>query len=118
MKKFINNIFAIKGAFFYSISGIRYLMKERAFRQELGIGIILIIIESFRNNSHQMALYLFSSYILILILEAVNSAIEATIDRISLEKHELSKKAKDIGSSFVFIAMVHFGIVWLISWIS
>ena len=117
MKKFIENLFAINGAFFYSLSGLSYLMKERAFRQELGVGIILIFIEIFRNNSHQMALYLFSSYFLILILEGVNSAIEATIDRVGLEKHELSKKAKDIGSSVVFIAMVHFGIIWLISWI-
>ena len=54
---------------------------------------------------------------LILLMEALNSAIEAAIDRISQEKHELSKKAKDIGSAAVFIAMIHFAIVWILSFI-
>jgi diacylglycerol kinase (ATP) len=52
---------------------------------------------------------------LILMAETINSAIETMIDRISSRRHELSKKAKDIGSSLVFIAILHFGIVWIFS---
>ena len=59
---------------------------------------------------------MFSAYVLILLAEAINSAIETTSDRISPEKHELSKKAKDIASAAVFIAIIHFAIVWILSW--
>ena len=117
MKVFIKNLFAIKNAFFYTLSGLKYLIKERPFRQELGIAVILIFIEFFKNTSFSMLIYLISSYFLILITEGINSAIESIIDRISSERHELSKKAKDIGSAVVFIAMVHFGIVWILSFI-
>lgn len=110
-----NDILAIKNAFFYSLSGLRYLLRERAFKQELCCGIILFFIEIFRNTPLAFLLYLFSSYMLILLIEALNSGIEAAIDRISPEKHELSKKAKDIGSAAVFIAMLHFGVIWIIS---
>lgn len=117
MKTFIRNLFAIKNAFFYTLNGLKYLIRERPFRQELGVFVILICIEFFKNTSLSMLMYLFSSYFLILISEAINSAIEAAIDRIGKEKHELSKKAKDIGSAFVFLAMFHFGIVWILSFI-
>ena len=79
--------------------------------------ILLGIIEIFRDTSLNMRLYLFSSFMLILFAEAMNSAIEATVDRVGLEKHELSKKAKDIGSAAVFITMVHFAITWVLSFI-
>ena len=108
----------IKGAFnafFYSMSGLKYLLKERAFKQELMVFAVLAVIECFRNTSLPMLLYMFSSYMLILLAEALNSAVEAAVDRIGSEKHELSKKAKDIGSAAAFIMMVHFGIVWLLS---
>ncbi len=111
----IDDLKAVKNAFFYSMSGLKYLLKERAFRQELIVLLILIFIELFRDTLLTMRLYLFSSYMLILLAEALNSAIEATIDRIGPEKHELSKKAKDIGSAAAFIMMVHFGIVWISS---
>jgi diacylglycerol kinase (ATP) len=62
-------------------------------------------------------LYLFSSYFFVLIVEAINSAIEITVNRISFEKHNLSKKAKDIGSAAVFFAILHLGIVWILSFI-
>lgn len=113
----MKNIVAIKNAFFYSMSGIKYLLEERAFRQELVVMVFLGIIEIFRNTTPIMRLYLFTSYILILLAEALNSAIEATVDRIGLEQNEFSKKAKDIGSAATFLMMVHFGIVWGMSFI-
>ncbi len=115
MKNNLENIIAIKNAFFYSLNGIKYLLKERAFKQELFCGAILSFLEFFRNTSSAMLLYLFSSFMLILLAEALNSAIESVVNRISFEKHELSKKAKDIGSAAVFIAMLHFAIVWILS---
>lgn len=105
---------AIKNAFCYSMSGMCYLLKERAFRDELKLGLLLFIGEFFRNTSHEMRLYLLTAYILVLITEALNTAVEAAIDRIGSEKHELSKQAKDIGSAAVFLALVHLGIVWLL----
>lgn len=117
MKNSVKNLSAIKNALFYSLSGIKFLLKERAFKQELVCGLLLAFIELFRNTSIPMLLYLFSSYILILLAEALNSAIETVVDRISLQNHELSKKAKDIGSAVVFIAMLHFGIIWILSFI-
>ncbi|MBQ2176013.1 MAG: diacylglycerol kinase [Alphaproteobacteria bacterium] len=113
----MRSIIAVKNAFFYSMSGLKYLLKERAFCQELIVMAVLIVIEMFRDTSLNMRLYLFTSYMLILLAEALNSAIEATVDRISHERHELSKKAKDIGSAATFIMMLHFGIIWLLSFI-
>jgi len=112
---FFKNIIAIKNAFFYSVNGIKFLLKERAFKQEIFCGVILSLIELFRNTSYYMLLYMFSSFILILLAESLNSAIEVAIDRISFEKNELSKKAKDIGSAAVFITMLHFAIIWILS---
>ena len=113
----MKSIIAIKEAFFYSISGLKYLLVERAFCQELMVMALLGIVECFRDTTLSMRLYLFASYMLVLLAEAINSAIEATVDRISLKKHELSKKAKDIASAAVFITMVHFAIVWILSFI-
>ena len=113
----MKSLIAIKDAFFYSMSGLRYLFKERAYKQEHVVLAILCIVEICRNTSVYMRLYLFSSFVLILFAEAVNSAIEAVVDRVGLERHELSKKAKDIASAAVFITMVHFAIVWIISFI-
>ncbi len=113
----MKSLIAIKDAFFYSMSGFRYLFKERAYKQEHVVLAILCIVEICRNTSVYMRLYLFSSFVLILFAEAVNSAIEAVVDRVGLERHELSKKAKDIASASVFITMVHFAIVWIISFI-
>ena len=54
------------------------------------------------------------SLLLVLLVELLNSAIEATVDRISLEDHHLAKRAKDIGSAAVLISLVHVGLVWLL----
>lgn len=113
----MKDIIVIKNAFFYSMSGLKYLLKERAFRQELAVAVLLGIVELFRDTSPTIRLYLFTSYMLILLAEALNSAIEATVDRIGPELHEFSKKAKDIGSAAAFLMMVHFGVVWVLSFI-
>ncbi|MDR0640443.1 MAG: diacylglycerol kinase [Holosporales bacterium] len=113
----MKSILAIKSALLYSIDGVGALVKERAFRQELLLGGVLAGIESsIGNKSALILLYLLGSYLLILITECINSAIEAVIDRIGPERHLLSKKAKDLGSAAVFMALIHFGIAWTASW--
>jgi len=57
---------------------------------------------------------LIGSLILVLIVELLNSAVEATVDRISFENHRLAKRAKDIGSAAVMLALVNAGVVWLL----
>ncbi|MDR1233740.1 MAG: diacylglycerol kinase [Holosporales bacterium] len=113
----MKSILAIKYAFLYSIDGLRILLKERAFRQELILGFILGIIEYlFGDKPTLVLLYLLGSYFLVLITECINSAIEIVVDRISIEQHPLSKKAKDLGSLAVLISLIHLGIAWTISW--
>ena len=64
-------------------------------------------------NAIELVLLIFST-LLVPIVELLNSAIEATVDRISLEKHKLAKRAKDIGSAAVFLSLVNLSAVWLI----
>ena len=102
-------------AFGYSIEGFKSAFKnEDAFRQELVLAIILIPTGILiGENGFQKAL-LVSSILAVLIVELLNSGIEATVDRISLEKNSLAKRAKDIGSAAVFLTIVNAILTWLI----
>lgn len=86
-------------------SGFLYLLKERSFLQELLLLPFLVVFLFVFEISVCLRLYCFFSYLLILIAEALNTCVETVVDRISKEKNELSKKAKDIGSAAVFISM-------------
>lgn len=113
MKISLKNL-SIISALIHSLDGLKYLAKERAFVQEI-IFSIVVCISLFLSYSPLMnKLYVFSAYCLILIIEALNTSIETTVNRISMQKHPLSKKAKDIGSAAVFIAMVHFAITFIV----
>ena len=87
----------------YSFSGFKVAyQKEEAFRQEILLTIILVLLAFYiANNAIEIVLLIFS-ILLVPIIELVNSAIEATVDRISMKKHKLSMRAKDIGSAAVF----------------
>ncbi len=98
----------LRNATRYSLDGIRYLLKERAFVQELLIMPFLIVYLFASEVVSYIKLYIVFSYVLLLITEALNTCVEVIIDRISSDQHELSKKAKDVGSAAVFIAIVHF----------
>ena len=99
----------------YSFSGFKAAFQnEDAFRQEVFLTIVLVPLAFYiANNSLEIVLLLFSS-LLVPIIELLNSAIEATVDRISLEQHKLAKRAKDIGSAAVFLSLVNLFAVWLI----
>lgn len=100
-------------AFFYSIDGFRAAWKhEDAFRQETILALLLVPLALYLGDNAVQRVLMIASVLLVLIVELVNSAIEATVDRISLENHRLAKRAKDIGSAAVLIALVNVWVVW------
>ncbi|OCZ10335.1 diacylglycerol kinase [Acinetobacter pittii] len=99
----------------YSISGFKAAYKnEAAFRQIVLINIILIPVSFFLDVSRSEHVLLIIVCLFAMIVELYNSAIEAVVDRVSLEKHQLSKNAKDMGSAAQFVALSIIAITWLI----
>jgi diacylglycerol kinase (ATP) len=93
------------------IAAIRH---EDAFRQELIMAAVLVPLALWLGaNGFERAL-LIATVLLVLIVELLNSAVEATVDRISFENHLLAKRAKDIGSAAVMLSLATAGIVWLL----
>jgi diacylglycerol kinase (ATP) len=102
-------------AFGYSLSGFKVAFaKEDAFRQEVFLSIILVTVAVYISNSSIELVLLIGSTLLVPIVELLNSAIEAAVDRISFEHHILAKRAKDIGSAAVFLSIINLLAVWLI----
>lgn len=100
-------------AFFYTLDGLRAAYRhEDAFRQEVWLACLLIPLAFFLPASGTGRALMVGSVLLVLIIELINSAIEAAIDRISLEHHKLSKRAKDIGSAAVMIALINVIATW------
>lgn len=98
----------------YSWYGIKATYKyEEAFRQEAWLAIILTPVAFFIATSGIELALLLGSLLLVLIVELLNSAIEAVVDRIGSEKHELSGRAKDIGSAAVFFALMNVVVIWV-----
>ena len=90
----------------YAIAGLKAAYKhEHAFRQELVIVTIGTVVALVLNISTYQKLFLISVLVFVLIVELFNSAIEAIVDRVSLERHPLSKNAKDMGSAAVMLAI-------------
>ena len=101
-------------AFKNSLSGLRFaLNEESAFRQELVLAIILVIIAIFAPVALLEKTLMISSVIVVLIVELLNSSVEAAVDRISLSKHGLSKRAKDYGSAAVLLSFLLAGGVYV-----
>lgn len=100
-------------ALFYSIAGFKAAFRhEDAFRQEVFLAILLIPAALFAPANGLGKALMIGSVLLVLIVELLNSAVEAAIDRISLEQHRLSKRAKDIGSAAVMLALLNVAVVW------
>lgn len=98
----------------YSLQGMRDSFRtEAAFRQEVALATLLIPVALLLDVSLLEKALLISSVLLVLIVELINTAIEAVVDRISLEKHPLSGKAKDAGSAAVLLALIACGLLWL-----
>jgi diacylglycerol kinase (ATP) len=87
---------------------------EAAFRQELASAVLVIPLGLWLGHSGVERVLLIAPMLLILIVELLNSAIEATVDRIGFERHALAGLAKDIGSAAVFMSFVLLATVWLL----
>lgn len=88
--------------------------EEAAFRQELAFAALVIPLGLWLGHTGVERALLTGPVLLILVVELINSAIEATVDRIGFERHALAGLAKDIGSAAVFMSFVLFGAVWLL----
>jgi len=102
-------------ALFYSIDGLKAAYRhEDAFRQEILLAAVLIPVALFVPASGMGKALMIASVLLVLIVELLNSAVEATVDRVSLEHHRLAKRAKDIGSAAVLFSIINVITVWIL----
>ena len=100
-------------AFFYSVEGLRAALRhEAAFRQEVVLALLLIPAALSMPVAATGKALMIAAVVLVLIVELLNSAVEAAVDRISLEHHALAKRAKDIGSAAVMLALINVPVVW------
>lgn len=93
------------------VAAIRH---EDAFRQELILAAVLVPLALWLGATGFERALLVAAVLLVLIVELLNSAVEAAVDRISFEDHLLAKRAKDIGSAAVMLSLVTAGIVWIL----
>ena len=100
-------------ALLYSFAGLAgALRNEPAFRLEVAAGTVLAVVAVALPATLVQTALLLLALLLVLIVELLNSAVEATVDRISLEKHELAKQAKDMASAAVLLSLVSCALVW------
>ena len=100
-------------ALLYSLAGLESALRtESAFRLEVVAAVVLTPIAVALPASLTQTALLLGALLLVLVVELLNSAVEATVDRISLEDHDLAKKAKDVGSAAVFLSLVNCAVIW------
>ena len=87
---------------------------ESAFRQEFWLALVLVPLAFYLGETALEKVLMVGSVMLVLIVELLNSAIEASVDRISLEHHLLIKRAKDMGSAAVLLALLNVVMVWVL----
>ena len=103
----------IWNALLYSIEGIKAAFRHEAgFRQEALLAAVLIPVALTLSVEGTGKALMIGSILLVLLVELLNSAVEAVVDRISLERHGLSRRAKDMGSAAVFISLANVVVVW------
>jgi diacylglycerol kinase (ATP) len=103
----------LSGAFRYSFQGFRQAwLAEAAFRQELVLALVLIPAGIYLGHGGAERALLVGSVLLTLIVELLNSAIEAIVDRVGTSRHPLAGMAKDMGSAAVMMSFILLGIVW------
>jgi len=108
--KGVTHIFA---AFGYSMQGLKAALKyEEAFRLELIALVLLLPLAVWLGQSAAEMSLLIGSLFLVLLVELLNSSIEAVVDRVGTEHHELAGRAKDLGSAAVFISQMNVLVIW------
>lgn len=99
----------------YSLAGLKAAFKsEAAFRQEAAAAVILVPLGIFWGASGTEKAMLVFSVLLVLVVELLNSGLEAVVDRVGTDFHPLSKQAKDMGSAAVFVSIAMAVLVWLL----
>ena len=108
----------IFNATFYSLAGLRAAWQhEAAFRQEVMLTVVLVPTGIWLGRNAVERSLLIGSCLLVLIVELLNSGLEAIVDRVGLEPHRLSGQAKDLGSAAVFVSLALVLVIWgLIAW--
>ena len=102
-------------AFGYSVAGTLAAFKhEDAFRQEVILAVILTPVALYYGETPVDQALMISSLLFIIVVELLNSAVEATVDRISVKRHKLAKRAKDIGSAAVFFSLINAATIWFL----
>ena len=102
-------------AFGWSMSGLKAtFVHEAAFRQELLLCIVMAPFAFYFGRTGMEKALLLGSLFLILIVELLNSSVEAVVDRVGTDDHELAGRAKDMGSAAVFLSLVNAGVIWLL----
>jgi diacylglycerol kinase (ATP) len=108
-------IVRLLNAFKYSCAGIREAYRnEDAFRQEVLLAIVLLPLAFWLKSEMLSRALMIACVLLLMIVELLNSAIEAAVDRISLDDHDLAKRAKDIGSAAVLVTLLNLVVVWIL----
>lgn len=103
----------IRHAAGYSLDGLVSAYRgESAFRQETWLAAVLVPLAFWVGQTWIETALLAGSVVLVMIVELLNSAVEATVDRISFDLHELAKRAKDFGSAAVFLSLALTGAIW------
>jgi diacylglycerol kinase (ATP) len=103
----------LASAFFYSLSGLKLaFVHESAFRQETALAALLLPIALLIDVAAVERAALVFSVLFLLVVELLNSSVEAAIDRIGFDTHRLSKRAKDLGSAAVLVALVMLAMTW------
>lgn len=99
----------------YSRDGFKAAWQhEAAFREEVLLALVAIPLGLWLGKSGLEKAALVASILMVLLVELINSAVEAVVDRVSPERHDLSKRAKDLGSAAVFIALTAAASVWVL----
>jgi diacylglycerol kinase (ATP) len=108
----ITRLVSAAGASWLGLTGA--FREEAAFRQELGLAAVVIPLGLWLGRTGVERALLVAPVLLVLVVELLNSAIEATVDRIGMERHVLAGLAKDIGSAAVLMSFILLGVVWLL----
>lgn len=115
MNWFSRNLSRLWWATRYSLSGLRMAWRhEQAFRQEAAVLIVLAPAALWLGRNGVERALLLGSWLIVIIVELINTAIESAIDRIGPERHELAGRAKDLGSAGVFCAIALAVVVWVL----
>ena len=100
----------------YSMAGLRAAIRhEAAFRQELALGVPLLLLVPWLAPGRWQALMMAGSVLAVLVVELLNSAVEALADAQSVERHPLLGRAKDLGSAAVMLCLIFGAVVWLVA---